>query len=82
VLIAYTMDEEEAAAALAAVSLYLAAEQDAAPTATTPFDWRWQASQNLIVQGISAIRSPQSPTWGNIERLRRAGRGDTGITGL
>ncbi len=72
--------EDEAAAVLAAIAAYL---QDQASHQTTPaIDWHWSASTRLIAQGLQPIRSPLRPTWGCIERLRRAGSGSSGITGL
>jgi hypothetical protein len=73
--------EDEAAAAIAAVSWYLA-EEAAQTQDTGEAEWRWQASATMVEQSIHPVRAPQKPTWGNIERLRRAGRGDTGIIGL
>jgi hypothetical protein len=71
--------EDEVAAALAAVSCYVAGEQSTADG--TNGDWRWKGSATLIIQGLPTTRSPQLPTWGNVERLRRAGRGGTGLIG-
>ncbi len=72
--------EDEVAAALAAVSCYLA--EDSIVEDEAAYDWRWKASAALIIQGLPTTRSPQRPFWGNVERLRRAGRGETGIIGL
>ncbi len=72
--------DDEAAAALAAIAAYL---QDQESEQTEPvIDWHWLASTRLIVQGLQPTRSPHRPTWGRIERLRRAGSGSSGITGL
>ncbi|HMQ29302.1 MAG TPA: hypothetical protein PKD53_01190 [Chloroflexaceae bacterium] len=74
------MDEEEAAAAMAAVACLLEAEG----AATAPPDDRragWRDAARLIAQGLIPTRTPAPPRWGNIERLRRAGRGGGGIVG-
>jgi hypothetical protein len=34
------------------------------------------------VQGLRPMRPPVRPTWGHVERLRRAGHGIPGILGL
>lgn len=73
-------NEDEAAAALAAVAMVLAEEE--AQVDETVIDWRWVASGMLVIQGLPLMRTPQPPQWGNVERLRRAGHGSTGITGL
>lgn len=74
-------DEEEAAAAIAAVIAALdedgAAEPDEAPAPRRG----WHASARLMVQGLLPTRVPAAATWGHVERLRRAGRGGSGILG-
>lgn len=72
--------EDEVAAALAAVSAYMSVEQQ--PTEQKPEHWRWQASGILNSQKICIVRLPHPPVWNNVERLRRAGPGETGITGM
>ncbi|NJN68151.1 MAG: hypothetical protein HC884_16270 [Chloroflexaceae bacterium] len=72
--------EEEAAAALVAVALYLETEQK--PGDGLPEPSHWCSSARLITQGFPIIRVPMHPRWGNIERLRRASRAGTGIIGL
>ncbi|RRR67177.1 MAG: hypothetical protein EI684_19395 [Candidatus Viridilinea halotolerans] len=76
------MNEEEAAAAMAAVSSILdeeatiaAMQHDSIPPK------RWPTATRLITQGIIPTRLPGNLNWGSIERLRRATRGGTGITG-
>jgi hypothetical protein len=72
---------EEVAAALAAVSLLLAAEvtQSASPVAATPE--RWRDAARMQTQGLAPGRTPTAVRWNTIERVRRAGRGGSGITG-
>ncbi len=81
VIISPNPTEEEAAAAFAAIAAYTAYEQQAQADETLG-DWRWQASALLTIQKVPITRAPTCPSWGNIERLRRAGPGSTGITGL
>lgn len=61
--------DDEIAAALVAVQLYLEAERpdDAATEAKAE---RWRVAARLAAQGVAAGRGP-APHWGNIERLRR-----------
>lgn len=72
--------EDEVAAALVAISCYLAAEEQ--PTEQEPSEWRWRASGILSVQRMCFVRSSKPPKWGTIERIRRAERGGTGILGM
>lgn len=75
------LDEEGAAAALAAVTCLLA-EEAAAVSATAEFATSgWHDAAKLIAQGIIPTRVPATPRWSSIERLRRAGRGGGGIIG-
>lgn len=75
-----TPHEDEVAAAIAALSCLLAEEgQAGAEQAAQPASWR--GASRLISQGISPTRTAAAPRWGNIERLRRAGRGGGGIVG-
>lgn len=75
-------DEEEAAAAIAAVLALLEDEAAASLQPEQPAVARgWHATARLIVQGMVPARLPVAPTWGRIERLRRAARGGGGIVG-
>lgn len=72
--------EDEVAAALAAVSCYVAESE---PLVAQPTEaWQWSAAATLAVQGVVATRMPLRPGWNTVERLRRAGRGMKGIIGL
>lgn len=73
-------DEEETAAALAAISWYLAREQEAQVDQSLE-DWRWKASGFMVHQGVRPSRLPYPPAWGTVERIRRSGPGGTGIIG-
>lgn len=77
-------DDDEAAAAMAAVASYLAEEEALAAQQLTTLkeDWRWKASQVLLNQRTMPARVPQRPRWDTIDRLRRAGYGMAGITGM
>ena len=81
-LVGGPMDEMEAAAALAAVTCLLEAEavgvNERLPI-LRPAGWRDTAK--LIAQGLIPTRVPVAPRWGSIERLRRAGRGGSGVVG-
>jgi hypothetical protein len=69
----YVMTEptdDEIAAALVAVRLYLEAEQPDAPQPDSPPS-AWREAARLEAQGVSQRRGP-APHWGNVERLRRA----------
>ncbi len=72
---------DEEAAALAAVLMLLSAApaqaDHAQPAATTG----WHASARVLAQGLPPTRLPAPPSWSRIERLRRAGRGGTGVVG-
>lgn len=75
-----TPHEEEAAAVIAAVSCLLADEgQSQTDQPGQPAGWR--GASRLLSQGLSPTRTSAAPRWGNIERLRRAGRGGGGIVG-
>jgi hypothetical protein len=81
-LIGGEMDEEGAAAALAAVTCLL--EEEAAAAALAPDETTragWHDAAKLIAQGLIPTRVPATPRWGSIERLRRGGRGGSGIVG-
>jgi hypothetical protein len=75
------IDDEEAAAAIAAVLAVLEAEAAAAADEPAASPRGWHASARLMVQGFLPARLPTAPTWGHVERLRRAGRGGSGIVG-
>lgn len=75
-----TPTEEESAAALAAISSYLVDEQEEVGE-KEEFS-RWEASAFLAKQGLGFTRTAFKPEWGIIERIKRAGRGNSGITGL
>lgn len=74
------VSEEEAAAALAAVTLLLA-EEAAGTSETLAAEQPWRGSARLMAQGLTPTRLPAAPRWSTIERLRRAGRGNSGIVG-
>lgn len=76
------MDDVEAIAAIAAVTLLLEAEA-AATSAEQPLPppAGWSAASRLIVQGLAPTRVPAPPRWNTIERLRRAGRSRGGVVG-
>lgn len=71
--------DDEAAAALAAIAWFIEQEEAEAEQEST---WQWVASGKLISEGIVASRVPVKPVWGRIERIRRAGRGGSGMTGF
>lgn len=71
---------DEVAAAVTAITAYLAEEN--APKSTQPQGWDWADSARTVAQALPAVRLPCRPTWSNVERLRRAGGGGTGIVGL
>lgn len=72
--------EDEAAAILAAIATYLT-EQEGHGTHPSD-DWQWSAAAALQPHGVPFQRSPVPPSWNRVERLRRAGQGGLGITGL
>lgn len=75
--------DEEMAALVAAIVCLLEAEAGTAELASdadTPAGW--QQTAKLLTQGMLPIRLPVAPTWSRIERLRRAGRGGSGVVGL
>jgi hypothetical protein len=74
------IDEVEAVAAIAAVTLLLEAEAASAEQPPTPVAG-WSAATRLITQGLLPTRVPTTPRWNTIERLRRAGRGRGGVVG-
>ena len=64
--------DEEIAAALVAIQLYLDAEQPDVAQTAMPLE-RWRTAARLEAQGV-APGAGAAPHWGNIERLRRAAR--------
>jgi hypothetical protein len=42
----------------------------------------WHDTAKLVAQGVVPSRTPARPSWGRIERIRRAGKGSSGITGM
>jgi hypothetical protein len=76
------VSEEEAAAALIAVELLLAEQALLSAPAPEPEASPWQQVGTLMNQGVPVLRPAAPPTWGNIERLRVAGRPRSGIVGL
>lgn len=71
---------EEAAAAVAAIVSLIAAGSGGEETALAPA--RWHDAAKLVAQGLTPTRIPAKLGWATIERLRRAGKGGSGITGL
>jgi hypothetical protein len=65
--------DDEIAAALVAVRLYLEAEQADAPQPTATASSRWRVAARLEAQGVKPSEGP-ALHWGNVERLRRASR--------
>ena len=61
-------DDDEVAAALAAIQLLLATETQ--PSAPEPRDG-WHDSAKLAVQHLRPSRTAVAPRWHTIERLRR-----------
>lgn len=73
--------DDEAAAAIAAVICILEEESAALAAMEQAEPIGWSDAARLTVQGLTPTRLPTAPSWGHIERLRRAGRGGTGIVG-
>lgn len=74
--------DEEAVVALAAVLDLLAAEAALAERLETPRPQSgWHAAARVTAQGLPLARLPAPPSWGRIERLRRAGRSGSGVVG-
>ncbi|MFV9503560.1 MAG: hypothetical protein AB4911_03250 [Oscillochloridaceae bacterium umkhey_bin13] len=71
---------EAEAAAIAAVMTILGVEAAQGEVAS-PTPERWRDAARMTTQGLIPTRTAVAPRWGRIERLRRAGRGSTGITG-
>ncbi len=75
------LSEEEAAALLAAISCLLEEEQRGTPPVQDDIPSRWRDSSRVTIAGLTPARLATAPTWGTIERLRRGGRGGSGIVG-
>lgn len=74
--------DDELVAAIVAVQLYLAAEQPGAPQVMNDQPQAWRDTAIMLVQGVQPVKTTTSPRWQTIERLRRAGRGSSGIIGI
>jgi len=73
-------DDDLIAAALAAVQLYLEAEQtDMAEDASRRT--AWQAAALAAAQGVSPVRGAAASNWRTIERAGRAARWSAGMLG-
>jgi hypothetical protein len=72
--------DEVAAAVAAIVSLMVerGSPQESPPEPPAS----WHDAAKLVTQGLAPSRTPTRPGWGRIERIRRAGKGGSGITGL
>jgi hypothetical protein len=75
-----TPNDDESAAAIAAIAAYLSTQEQPQPEVeSSPSGW--QRATKLQVQGVRAMRTSRTPGWGTVERLHR-GSGFYGITGL
>jgi hypothetical protein len=74
--------DDEVAAALAAVQIYLAAEYTASEPASLPSRQQWTESAKLVVQGLRPARTATALRWNAVERLRRNRGGAYGVVGL
>ncbi|NNJ09334.1 hypothetical protein EKD04_003230 [Chloroflexales bacterium ZM16-3] len=74
---------EEVAAAVAAIMSQVAEGAALMPddSAAEPVA-SWRDAAKLVSQGLAPNRTQARPGWGTIERIRRAGKGGNGITGL
>ncbi len=73
---------DEVAAAIAAIVSVTSIHYSDAQVDTSEEDTSWHSTAKLVSQGIVPGRTPAKPNWGRIERIRRAGKGGSGITGL
>lgn len=74
------IDDDLVAAALAAVCLYLEAEQaDAREEAPSPS--AWQTAALIAAQGGTPARSGIVPAWRSVDRVGRAAHWSAGILG-
>jgi hypothetical protein len=71
-------DDDAVAAALAAVQLYLAAEE---PSQGSPPRPQWQVAGVLAGQGLRPPRAPARPAWASADRAGSAERWSTGVLG-
>ncbi|GAB4433473.1 MAG: hypothetical protein OHK0015_22280 [Chloroflexi bacterium OHK40] len=74
-------DEVEAVAALAAITCVLEEEASLGATVPAPPGSGWHDAARLAVLGLPTARLPIAPRWDRVERLRRAGRGGSGVVG-
>jgi len=72
---------EEAVALLAALSCLLEEEQRDTLPVQASMPSRWRDTSRVAIAGLAPTRLATAPTWGAIERLRRGGRGGSGIVG-
>jgi hypothetical protein len=75
------LSEEEAAALLAALSCLLEEERSGGLPVQASIPSRWRDSSRATIAGLAPTRLATKAAWGTIERLRRGGRGGTGIVG-
>ncbi|HWQ11591.1 MAG TPA: hypothetical protein VNL77_02255 [Roseiflexaceae bacterium] len=73
------LDEDLAAAVLAAVVLYTEAEAAAEEPACRP---AWRAAALIAAQGIAPARGVGATSWATAERAGRAARWSTGLLGM
>lgn len=74
---------EEEAAVVAAVLAVLEAESAGTPDGNAAAEPSgWHSAARLETQGMRPVRLPATPSWGRIERLRRANRSGSGIVGV
>lgn len=64
-------NDDEAAAIMAAMSVYLASSSQELETSEHAASG-WQHATKLQIQGLRATRTARPPRWSTIERLRRA----------
>lgn len=74
------IDDDLIAAALAAIHLYLEAEQSEAVEAAPPRS-AWQAAALVAAQGGVPARGDRTVTWRTVDRAGRAVRWSVGILG-
>jgi hypothetical protein len=74
--------DEEVAAALIAIEMLMAEQAALSAPAPEPEASPWRQAGMLMNQGLPVLRPAAPPRWGNIERLRVAGRPKSGIVGL
>lgn len=75
------LSEEEAAALLAAIGCLLEEEGSGRRVVPASLPSRWRDSSRVAIAGLTPARLATAPTWGTIERLRRGGRGGSGVVG-